>query len=95
MGDGGQHNGRPGLGGDLDSIEPQLANILWRWTGVRAVPHLPCQFVCPVTISLGEHMLDVAAGAGYGEEAGWIREVLSWPSSGQAFTGSPKSRRPC
>ncbi len=78
----------------LDSIEPQLANILWRWTGVRAVPHLPCQFVCPATISLGEHMLDVAAGAGYGEEAAWIREVLSWPVEWSGLHGIAEIKTP-
>jgi hypothetical protein len=78
----------------LDSIEPQLANILWRWTGVRAVPHLPCQFVCPATISLGERLLDVAARAGYGEEAGWIREVLSWPVEWSGLHGIAEIKTP-
>ena len=29
------------------------ANILWRWMGVRAVPHLPCRFDCQATVRPG------------------------------------------
>ncbi len=78
----------------LDGIEPQLANILWRWIGVRAVPHLPCQFACPATVSFGEQMLDVAVRAGYVDEAGWIREVLSWPVEWSGLHGIAEVKTP-
>src|SRR5207253_2636849 len=58
---------------------PPLANILWRWLGVRAVPHLPCRFDCPASIEHGKRMLEIARHAGYAEEAEWIAEILAWP----------------
>ena len=78
----------------LDAVEPQLANILWRWIGVRAVPHLPCRFVCAATVSLGEQMLDVAARAGYVDEAGWIRQMLSWPVEWSGLHGIGEIKTP-
>jgi hypothetical protein len=35
---------------EIDADTPFQANILWRWMGVRAVPHLPCSFTCRVTV---------------------------------------------
>jgi hypothetical protein len=78
----------------LDGVEPQLANILWRWIGVRAVPHLPCRFACAATVSFGKQMLDVAARAGYADEAGWIREMLSWPVEWSGLHGIGEIKTP-
>ncbi len=78
----------------VDGIENQLANILWRWIGVRAVPHLPCRFDCPATLRFGEQMLEVAARAGYVDEAGWAREVLSWPVEWSGLHGIAEIKTP-
>jgi hypothetical protein len=45
---------------------PPEANILWRWMGVRAVPHLPCRFDCPATTlgAAGGAVLDLGCGNG-------------------------------
>jgi hypothetical protein len=58
---------------------PPEANILWRWMGVRAVPHLPCRFDCPQTAALGRSLVAVGRTGGYGEEMDWLLEILSWP----------------
>ena len=34
----------------IDVTGPPEANILWRWMGARAVPHLPCRFNCTDTV---------------------------------------------
>ena len=78
----------------VDGTEDQLANILWRWTGVRAVPHLPCRFDCPETLRFGEQLLSVAARAGYVDEAGWAREVLSWPVEWSGLHGIAEIKTP-
>jgi SAM-dependent methyltransferase len=74
--------------------ETHLANILWRWLGVRAVPHLPCRFDCGETIQLGERLLRVAELAGYTEEMKWIREILSWPVEWSALHGIAEVKTP-
>jgi prolyl 4-hydroxylase len=71
-----------------------LGNILWRWLGVRAVPHLPCRFDCPATLELAERLLGVAARAGFGDEVEWITEILSWPAEWSALHGIAESKTP-
>ena len=72
----------------------QLANILWRWLGVRAVPHLPCRFDCPVTIAFGERLLQVGDQDGYSDEVQWIREMLSWPVEWSGLHGIAEIKTP-
>lgn len=62
-------------------------NILWRWMGVRSVPHLPCSFVCDKTRKLAGQMLSVGSAHGYAEEVAWIRTILSWPIEWTATNG--------
>ncbi len=78
----------------LESGHANLANILWRWMGVRAVPHLPCQFDCGESIQFGEQLLRVAERAGYTEEVEWIQEVLSWPVEWSALHGIAEIKTP-
>ena len=40
---------------EIDADTPFQANILWRWMGARAVPHLPCSFSCQATVALRKY----------------------------------------
>jgi len=71
-----------------------LANILWRWQGVRAVPHLPCRFDCPASIELAERMLATGVQSDFSEEVAWIREILSWPVDWSALHGIAEIKTP-
>ena len=73
---------------------PPFANILWRWLGVRAVPHLPCRFDCAESISLGKRLLEIAESAGFAEEAGWICEILAWPVEWSSLHGIAEVKSP-
>jgi SAM-dependent methyltransferase len=74
--------------------DSDLANILWRWAGVRAVPHLPCRFDCAASAEFGERMLRVGERAGFSEEVGWIRQILSWPAEWSALHGIAEIKTP-
>jgi hypothetical protein len=78
----------------LESGQPRIANVLWRWLGVRAVPHLPCRFDCGESLEFGERLLRVAERAGYREEVEWIREILSWPVEWSALHGIAEIKTP-
>jgi len=73
---------------------PPLANILWRWVGVRAVPHLPCRFDCSASIAFGKRFLEVGAKAGYAEEVEWIAEILAWPVEWSGLHGIAEVKSP-
>lgn len=78
----------------VDASGPFAANILWRWMGVRAVPHLPCSFACAATVSLGERLRGVGIASGYREEMDWIEEILSWPVEWSALHGIAEIKTP-
>ena len=69
---------------------PLEANILLRWLGVRAVPHLPCSFTCAETVALGARMLELCRP----EVAEWTREMLGWAMSWSALHGVAEIRTP-
>ena len=71
-----------------------LVNVLWRWMGVRAAPHLPCTFNCAPSRQFAEQMLDVGIRAGFAGEMGWIREILSWPVEWSALHGIAEVKTP-
>jgi 2-polyprenyl-3-methyl-5-hydroxy-6-metoxy-1,4-benzoquinol methylase len=73
---------------------PPEANILWRWMGVRAVPHLPCRFDCQATVDLARQFLAVGREAGYREEMDWLVEILGWPIEWSALHGIAEVRTP-
>ena len=73
---------------------PPQANILWRWLGIRAVPHLPCRFDCEATTALADKFLEAARGAGYGQEVAWLLEVLAWPIEWSALHGIAEIKTP-
>ncbi|MGH9280203.1 MAG: class I SAM-dependent methyltransferase [Acidimicrobiales bacterium] len=87
----------PGGGDGSATIElrgPAQANILWRWAGVRAVPHLPCRFDCPATVALADALVDVGRQEGFATEMGWLLEVLGWPAEWSALHGIAEVRTP-
>jgi hypothetical protein len=73
---------------------PPEANILWRWMGVRAVPHLPCRFDCQATVELAHQLVAVGREAGYREEMDWLGEILGWPVEWSALHGIAEVRTP-
>ena len=85
----------PGNGAREVSVQgsPE-ANILWRWMGVRAVPHLPCRFDCEPTVAFGRRLLEVGRAAGYADEVEWLLEILRWPVEWSALHGIAEIRTP-
>jgi len=73
---------------------PAPANILWRWMGVRAVPHLPCRTTCEPTRELGDRLLDVGRRSGYVEQMDWLEQMLSWPVEWSALHGIAEVKTP-
>ena len=63
------------------------SNVLWRWLGVRLVPHLPCNFNCGATEIFGQNLLQLGNDAGYSAEMNWVTEILSWPVEWTALHG--------
>jgi hypothetical protein len=70
------------------------ANILWRWIGVRAVPHLPCRFDCARSVELAQRMLAVGRDAGYSQEVDWLLAMLDWPVEWSALHGIAEIKTP-
>jgi SAM-dependent methyltransferase len=79
---------------DISSKAPYQTNILWRWMGVRAVPHLPCSFQCAETVTFANKLLDVGREAGFVEEFDWMKQILSWPVEWSALHGIAEIRTP-
>ncbi len=73
---------------------PPEANILWRWMGLRAVPHLPCSFTCQPTVVLGQQFIQIGRQAGYEQEMDWLLEILSWPVQWSALHGIAEIKTP-
>jgi hypothetical protein len=78
----------------IEVTGPPEANILWRWMGVRAVPHLPCRFDCEYTVELGKQLVAIGRGTGYGGEMDWLLEILSWPVEWSALHGIAEIKTP-
>lgn len=82
---------------EVRSIEvngPPEANILWRWMGIRAVPHLPCSFHCQPTVEFGKKLIKVGSENGYKAEMDWLLEILSWPVEWSALHGIAEIKTP-
>ena len=78
----------------IEVAGPPQANILWRWMGARAVPHLPCRFDCPATVEFADALVSVGRDAGFGEEMDWLLEILSWPVEWSALHGIAEVKTP-
>jgi Putative heavy-metal chelation len=79
---------------DMEPNGSTFANLLWRWLGVRAVPHLPCSFHCKETAALGMQFRAVAEQAQCGPTWRWLEEVLSWPVQWSALHGIAEIKTP-
>jgi len=71
-----------------------LTNILHRYCGVRAVPHLPCGFECAASHDFAERLLALYPELGYAEQAQRLREMLDWPMEWTALHGILELRTP-
>lgn len=70
-------------------------NVLWRWIGVRAIPHLPCSFECIRSIDLARAILDVGGHEGCLEEmTSLLKVVLSWPIEWSCLHGIAEIKTP-
>lgn len=77
---------------NLDEFERQVAgpagcNILLRWLGLRAVPHLPCSFDCVTTNQFAQSLRLVANDEGFGAEFDLLHQILGWPVEWSALHG--------
>ena len=91
------NGGRAEAGGyvlEIDAGAPFQANILWRWVGPRAVPHLPCSFDCRATVDFANTLMALGRELGYGQEMAWLEEILSWPVSWSALHGIAEVKTP-
>ncbi|WP_248962910.1 hypothetical protein [Sphaerisporangium perillae] len=84
-------------GPDVRSVRvggPVEANILWRWMGLRLVPHLPCDFACAATVEFGKALRQVADALGVGEQIALLDEILDWPVQWTALHGIAEIKTP-
>lgn len=65
-------------------------NILLRWLGLRAVPHLPCSFDCEPTREVADKMLPLLPEA----ERAWLLEALGWPVEWSGLHGIAEIKTP-
>lgn len=70
------------------------ANILWRWMGVRPVPHLPCSFHCQATIDFGQQLVQLGRDNGFTQEMDWLMEILNWSVEWSALHGIAEIKTP-
>ncbi|MCK9494160.1 MAG: class I SAM-dependent methyltransferase [Dehalococcoidia bacterium] len=78
---------------ELRDIDPHN-QILGRWAGYRAVPHLPCSWTCARTRLFGRLLIDLGRRRGYGQAMDWLEEALSWPYEWSALHGIAEIRSP-
>jgi hypothetical protein len=69
-----------------------VTNVLCRWLGIRAVPHLPCRFDCEATRELGQRLMTLGRKEGFGQELAWLEEALSGPIEWSALHGIAEIR---
>ena len=79
---------------EIETATPFQANILWRWMGPRAVPHLPCSFSCVATVAFADALMAFGRNIGYHAEMEWLEEILSWPASWSALHGIAEVKTP-
>ncbi len=73
---------------------PLETNVILRWLGVRAVPHLPCGFTCQASIKSGQDFIELGRSSGFESEMGWLSEILSWPAEWSALHGIAEIKTP-
>lgn len=70
-----------------DWSKPAHAHTLFRWMGLRLVPHMPCSWNCMNANHFAEQMYQLGVRRGYIEEMLFLKEVLSWPVVGSRLFG--------
>jgi len=78
----------------IELSENVYTNMLWRWLGIRFVPHLPCSFNCESTKILGQSFYEVGLKCNYTSEMNWLLEILSWPVQWSALNGIAEIKTP-
>jgi|SRR5579871_17457 len=82
-------------GGPLAEVAGSpITNLLWRWIGVRATPHLLCDFHCSASVELGRRFIQIGRESAYEAEMDWLQEVLSWPAKWSALHGIAEVKTP-
>src|SRR5947209_13411671 len=71
----------------LELEQGPVANMLLRWVGIRAIPHLPCRFDCGSSIAFGRRFLQLGMESGFQAEIEWLEQMLSWPAEWSALHG--------
>ena len=79
---------------ELTVAGPPEGNILWRWMGARAVPHLPCRFDCAATVGLGRRLMEIGREGGHAEAMSWLGDILRWPVEWSALHGIAEVKTP-
>ena len=79
---------------EIGADTPFQANILWRWMGPRAVPHLPCSFGCRATVDFADRLMALGREIGCSAEMDWLEEILNWPASWSALHGIAEIKTP-
>lgn len=69
-------------------------NLLWRWLGLRCVPHMPCRFDCAPSAALAARLLELGRRAGHAEALDWLLEILDWPVEWSCLHGIAEIRTP-
>ena len=62
-------------------------NVLLKHLGVRPVFHLPCSFSCRFSCQIGVDLYDLMRTINYGNEAEWLRELVSMPMEWSSLHG--------
>jgi hypothetical protein len=73
---------------------PPETNVLCRWLGARAVPHLPCTFDCRESVVLARALLNVGVQSGFDGEVQWLLQILRWPVEWSALNGIAEIKTP-
>jgi hypothetical protein len=84
----------PAHQGTVDLPESAAAHPLLAPLGISALPVAPCRLDCPSAIEAAAQWLELAAGAGYATEAGWLRECFSWSISWSELHGVTEVKTP-
>lgn len=78
----------------IELNEEPVANVLLRWIGIRAIPHLPCRFDCKPSIQFGRRFLNLGLNSGFQAEMEWLEHTLSWPIEWSALHGIAEVKTP-
>jgi hypothetical protein len=73
---------------------PPALNILLRYIGVRAIPHLPCRLDCADSEHAASDFLGLAGSLGFSAQAEAVLKILDWPAEWSALHGIAEIKTP-